>query len=624
VEVQLSDALLVLEHATDAVFVNDDQFRIVWANEAASALTGYSREWLMSHNIADLMVPEDLARTPFKLRELREGKRMLTERTLKRADGNIIVCEVSSRQLPDGRIVGLARDVTGRAAAAVRLARSEASFRSLAESLPVGVAIHRGGRIVFVNQVVVQTLGYDAKEDVIGMPVIEIVHPESRPAVFERLVALSRGTHDVPFNEERILRRDGSSLMMDVAAATVEFEGEPAVAVVTRDLSERNRLQARLAQADRMASIGTLAAGIAHEVNNPLAYVTLNLEAALRDLLASRERGEPAGADVAERIDAALEGAGRVRDIVSNLRRFARMDETPRGPTIARRAVDAAIKLIDHELKLRARLVRQVTTDAAVDVNEGQLTQVLVNLLANATHAIPEGHADTNVITIRCWDDGDDVRIEVSDSGVGIAPDMLSRIFDPFFTSKPVGTGTGLGLSICHGIVTSAGGRIEATSELGRGTTITIRLPGVELGEATERDARLEGVDAPPVSARAPRHRVLLVDDEAAIRTVIAKILEQEDYEVEQAASGSAAIARLSKGPDVDVIMCDLTMPDVSGGDVFRWICEHRPRLRDRVIFVSGADDELAARFPERWLDKPFTIDGLLRAVSARLVAGKR
>jgi PAS domain S-box-containing protein len=616
-------ALAVLEHASDAVFILTDEFTIDWVNEMAATLLGYERAQLVGRNIAELIPADELAVAPLRRAELNNGRLLLVERTLLRSDGVRLRCEVSSGRLPDGRLLGLARDVTARTEAARRLQRSEESFRMLSENLPDAIAIHRGGKFVFCNRAMVATLGYTREAELLGMSIMDVVHPESRPDVTPRVAALAAGNGDLPWLEERILRRDGSSLTMEIASIQIEFQEGPAYVVVGRDVTERKALQRRLADADRMASVGTLAAGIAHEINNPLTYVALNLESVQRTLRGLAAQGgvlaAAAAGELCDKVSAAIEGTDRVSEIVTGLRRFARADASPRGPIDVARAIEAAVRLIDHELRLRARLVREQRAIHSVLANEGRLTQVLVNVLSNAAHAIPEGQADRHTITIRSWDEGDDVCISVTDTGAGIAPELVPRVFDPFFTTKDPGSGVGLGLSICHGIVTGYGGTIDVASVHGHGTTFTVRLPAAA-DEATSPIVLTSTAAVRPPDARL---RVLVIDDEAMIRKVVRQVLGG-DYDVEPIASGRAAIERLAQPGDIDLVLCDLSMPDVSGADVYKWVEAHRPELTDRMVFSSGADHPMAARFPERWLDKPFGVDQLQAVVARRIAATRR
>ena len=234
---------------------------------------------------------------------------------------------------------------------------------------------------------------------------------------------------------------------------------------VVQDITETKDVAARVVFSDRMVSLGTLAAGLAHEINNPLATISTQLQ-----LLAE------AHADAGTRdARAAVE---RIRSIVRGLSAFSRTDDSSRTSVDVHRVLDLAINLTSNEIRHRARLHRLVGALPYVNANEARLGHVFINLLLNAAEAIPEGNANAHEIQITTrTDDGGWALVEVTDSGVGMAGDVVFRAFDPFFTTKPVGAGTGLGLSICHGIVRSLGGDITVRSEPGRGTTFTVALP---------------------------------------------------------------------------------------------------------------------------------------------------
>ncbi len=261
-------------------------------------------------------------------------------------------------------------------------------------------------------------------------------------------------------------------------------------------------MEAQLARSEQMATLGMLAAGVAHEINNPLAYVVLRLDAIqsttarfheeiarLRERLA-RRLGEDEAQEMLEacakdsvfeelvdHVKTAREGAQRVRAIVNDLRVSSRVDDVMRTEIVVTGPLARALGLASHELERRARVVTSYSEVAPVYATEGRLTQLFLNLLLNAAQAIEEGHPERNEVRIAAWSEGADVCVSITDSGAGIPKEVLPRLFRPFFTTKPVGIGTGLGLSICHGIVTSLGGTIRVESTVGRGTTFTVVLP---------------------------------------------------------------------------------------------------------------------------------------------------
>jgi signal transduction histidine kinase len=388
------------------------------------------------------------------------------------------------------------------------------------------------------------------------------------------------------------------------------------VLAIARDVTEQKHAEAGLALADRMLSVGTLAAGVAHEINNPLTYVIANLRG-----LARRVRriagGKPIVSselpDLEQMIGDALDGAERVRDIVGDLKTFSRGDDEEAGPIDVRAVLDTSIKMAQNEIRHRARLVRQYADDVpSARATSARLGQVFLNLLLNAAQAIPEGHAGENEITVRVYGAGADVAVEIIDTGVGIPPEIAARIFDPFFTTKPA-LGTGLGLAICHKIVSALGGEIVALSTPGRGATFRLRLP------AAQRPAILPLPPQTTAEREAiARRRVLIVDDEPRVAEALAAALEGHD--VELAASGREALSRLGGGTSFDIVFCDLLMPEVSGMDLYRELVRSRPALARRVVFMTagaftqGARDFLAA-VPNACIEKPFDMDAVLSLI---------
>jgi len=345
-------------------------------------------------------------------------------------------------------------------------------FDRLIEHLPDGIVVATDDRIAYVNRAAAALLGRECS-DLIGRSPLELLHPEDVETVRARIDQPRRG--DVAFvepGERRWVRSDGTSVVVEVIALPVTFAGHPSILVVARDVSERKEMQARLMMSDRLAALGALAAGVAHEINNPLAYTVANLEFLDREL---RESG--AAADLLEVTAEARDGAERVRQIVKDLRVFSRPDDGQKKLVDVRAALESAVNIASHQVKMRATLLKDYQEVPHVMAAAVRLGQVFLNLLVNAAQAIPEGNPNANQIRVVLRKEGDSVVVQVSDTGCGIPSPVRDRIFDPFFTTKPVGVGTGLGLSICHRIVAALGGDISVESEVGRGSTFRVRLP---------------------------------------------------------------------------------------------------------------------------------------------------
>jgi signal transduction histidine kinase len=378
-----------------------------------------------------------------------------------------------------------------------------------------------------------------------------------------------------------------------------------------------NATKQRLAAADRMAALGTLASGIAHEINNPLTYVMANLQV-LSDRLPALVGRD--GDEMRELLADTTEGAERIRRIVKQAQMVAPVQPEEQETAVDLcAAVEAALVLVGNEIRHRARLVTDLGSPASVRGDRGRVEQLFVNLLLNAAQAVPEGHAGDNeiAVSVRTLPSARAL-VEVSDTGVGIPPEVQERVFQPFFTTKPVGQGTGLGLSICHGIVSALGGEITFRSEVGRGTVFRVMLPTTTAAPLGVSPAA-SGAQAVP----AARRRVLVVDNEASILRVVRQILTPA-HEVTTVGDVDAALALINGGRTFDVILCELMLTGSSGMDLLDELARTRPEVAERVLFMTaGAFTPRARRFLEGlhrpWLAKPFDRDQLVALVTAAL-----
>jgi signal transduction histidine kinase len=393
--------------------------------------------------------------------------------------------------------------------------------------------------------------------------------------------------------------------------------------------AERRKMQEELLISDRMASIGTLAAGVGHEINNPLAALLANLDLTLEDLIRLHDdvRAQPSGsssdlgarlAELVATLAEAREAADRVRVIVRDLKLFSRVgDEEKRGPVDIHRVLESSLRMAWNEVRHRARLVRDYGEVPAVWGNEARLGQVFLNLLINAAHSLPEGRSHHNEIAVTTATAGDFVAVEVRDTGTGIAPEILPRLFDPFFTTKPVGVGTGLGLTICRRIVTALGGTIGVESAVGRGTVFRVTLP-----VSTEKTPDASPAFVVPAPTR--RGRIMVIDDEQMIRTVVARLFAGQ-HEVMSFHRVEDALARLRVDRDVDVILCDLMMPEMTGMDLYAALSASAPDLAKRIVFMTGGAFTPQGRdflddVPNQSVEKPFDTPTLKTLVGRLIV----
>ncbi len=514
------------------------------------------------------------------------------------------------------------------------LARSRQDFRDLLEKMSDSVVVHREGVIVWGNAAFVRQLGYQRAEELVGLHILrDVLHPDDREALAKtmQLPLLPDGTPPRCF---RARRRDGSLLHIEISAPQiVDFDGAPARLVVGRDVSERERDGDARRVAERLTSLGLLAAGVAHEINNPLAYVHANLALARREL--DGAGGAGGAAAMREAIAAAIDGTERVRVIVRELRALGRGELQPIEAVDLSELVAGTLALVRQQIERRARLLVEIGPIPRVRGERTRLGQVLLNLLLNAIDAIEPGAPERNAIQVVATSDASaavaTVALEVRDSGCGIAVEDLGRVFDPFFTTKPTGQGTGLGLPICHRIVSELGGRISVESSRGSGATFRVELRAFEEAARTESPAPEVGPVAAPAgaaSALLPRRgRVLVVDDEPRLRAVLAGLLE-DHHDVVTRDGGRSALELLREDDRFDAILCDLGMAGISGGQLYETLAAERPGLAERMVFMTGGavDPQLAGpsmRAGRRVLEKPFELEDMLAAIGARIEAAR-
>ncbi|MBK7580793.1 MAG: response regulator [Myxococcales bacterium] len=420
---------------------------------------------------------------------------------------------------------------------------------------------------------------------------------------------------ELPLDESQILPADnwtrtrlanprgGRSRDHEVCVSPLRRPGSPGALFLKlrRDVTHQEitaeqlrLLEAELRRTEHMAAVGTLAAGIAHEINNPLTYVMTNVSLVLD---AAAQLGEE---ELTEALRDAMEGGERVRKIIADLRLFSRDSGDQLEIVELEALLDSTVNIAASELRQRARLIRDYGSIPPVRGNRARLGQVFLNLIVNAAQACTNKTGEHEVRLKTGFDEAGWVYVEISDTGEGMRPEVLARIFQPFFTTKPAGLGTGLGLSLSHGIIEGLGGRLSAESERGKGSTFRVDLLPAPRDAALPRAPRLSRAPEP-----GKRARILIVDDDARVGRALARILK--DHDVVTAGSAEPALTALSAGEAFDAVYCDILMPGRSGIELFddpAVVASSTPR--ERWIFMSGGirDPELG-RFLQR-VDNPF------------------
>jgi signal transduction histidine kinase len=478
------------------------------------------------------------------------------------------------------------------------LRRSEEQLRAILAAMPdIVYCFDERGTFLAVFEPSPRTINASA-----GAALADIMPPDVASAMLDAIqrCLAKRSLETLPVR----IQTDGRASEYEARFAPF---GPSEVVCLLRDATEMQRLRAQLVFADRKVAMGTLAAGVAHEINNPLMYVMANIS------LLRRALKKPPGPDgPGEHTDALLdiieEGATRIKTIVRDLRAFVRPDEPIRTPVDVRRALSLALNIARPYIQPKARFSTTLEPVPPVLASEARLGQVLLNLLVNAAQAIPSGAARKHVIHVSVLRDPEGVRIVVWDTGVGLSKEARDHLFEPFFTTKHSDHGTGLGLFITNNIVTSLGGRIHVEDAPGGGTAFHVILP------AASEDMLEPAVAV--TSGALQTARVLLVDDEARILESLPPMLAP--HVVVTARDGHEALELLPGG--FDVIMCDLIMPVMDGMELFEEACRLWPGIGARFLFLTaGATTDATREFlgsvQNPVLTKPVTRDVLLVAI---------
>lgn len=477
----------------------------------------------------------------------------------------------------------------------------ELELLSILERSLEGIVLHRDGAVVYANTRAAAIFGADDPRALEGTALRAELRDERAGA------------------EVRIVAQDGSERLLEVVRSELTYEGRATQLLLLNDLTDRRILQAKLTQSDRLATIGMLAASIAHEVNNPLTYVmhyVERLEREIEELLP--QEASARALQLAQGARAAVEGCNRVRDIVRDLKTFSRVEDGISVPIDVNRALRSALQMAGHQIRARARLTVGLGALPAVRAHDGRLCQVFLNLLLNAAQAIDRA-ADKReqCVEVRSWTEAGFVHVAIRDTGGGIDPEQLPRLFEPFFTTKPHGVGTGLGLWICREIVQEIGGEIRVSSTPREGTEITVVLP-VAAGGMIHVSSVPPEPDSKTLFVGNLR-RILVVEDEPALRELLAETLG-EHADVTTASSGCEARELLEHDPEFDAILCDVMMPGMSGADLHAWVDRTYPALAPRMIFMTGASHsagvrEFLAGVGNECLDKPFRVRDVERVL---------
>lgn len=626
----------LFEQATDGILVSDAQERFIEVNTAACRQLGYLREDLLNMSISDLLVPEEASRLASEITRLSQGEVMRREWHMRRKDGSVFFCEVTSKQLPDGRLQRFLRDITQARRAQALLQERQHFLQRILDAEPACVGlIDAQGTVLEMNAAGLAIMEAKNREQVIGKYLAQFVVPEHRKAFVQLQQRAVEGTGGTLRFD--IIGLQGTRCAMETHVVPFRDSTGAVIATLslTTDITERRRIAAenqrlalQLQQAQKMEAISRLTAGFAHDFNNILAsilgYSGLALEQHVPD-----KSGKLA--DFLREI----QNAGIcARDLIADMLAFLHSGRTKREPVLLESLVQEAAKTFEPLLPPSITFeVRIETDDIHVLAEPAQLHQVIMNLIINARDAAGEHGSialairsthGVNAICDGCHGNvtGDFVELAVSDNGPGIPPDILPRIFNPFYTAQITGKNTGMGLSMVHGVIHNSGGHIVIDSLAGSGTTIRVMLP-----KADTLAASMTGVPTAAEHAVKNNGHILVVDDEEVLAHLFAEILKTHGYQVTVFSDSREALRRFYSTPaEFDAVISDQTMPGLTGVELAHALRVLRPELP--IILCTGysaaLNPDIAARLRVAFLSKPVSFDALLLTLEQALAGTYR
>jgi len=613
---------LLVESQTDLIVRTDPEGQLLYASPTYCALFGKTPQELMNSSYQPLVHPDDLPSVEHTVADLFHPPHAYhyEERAMTTGGWRWIEWTAHAELDTQGTvvaIVGSGRDITDRKQAEEETQRERAFFDQLVESAPEGIAItDTQGRVMRVNTKFVRMFGYGVDEAV-GQSIDDLVVPPARQEEARELTKSAGQGGEILLDTVR-RRKDGTLIDVSVIAAPILITGKQgAVYVIYRDITGRKQAEAQLHQSQKMEAIGQLAGGVAHDFNNLLTGILGNI-ALMRSSL-------PSADPLLENLNAAETAARQAADLTKGLLTFSRSAMVLPVPINITAALDATLALLKQSLPATMEIVcdyEQTTWNVLLD--QSQLTQILLNLAVNARdamkgkgtltiHARNETVGEEYLQTHPSARTGEFVHLSVSDTGSGMSSEVMQHLFEPFYTTKPVGSGTGLGLSIVYGAVKQAGGWITAVSTEGVGATFDIYLPHC-LEEPTESFA------PSPLSVDVRGGTVLVVEDEPVVRAVAQALLSRSGYTVLTAPDGASALNVLQDHPaDIGLILLDMTMPGMTSGEIVQAIRALDPTVP--ILLTSGYTSNGAVKqmlkedSVQGFLGKPYELTKLLNTV---------
>lgn len=511
-----------------------------------------------------------------------------------------------------------------------KLSESEKRYRAVMEQAGCGISIINGdGKVIEINKEVEKTLR-KSPEDITGKYIYDFIPKDQHPHI-ESLIKKLMVQDTKATNELHLVNDAGEKILIDFSAAPLKISDERLIILMYVDITERAQFRLQAIVNDKLASVGVLASGVAHEINNPIAWVLANLMQmkntihTLQTEVAISKNAHSEAASLTpklktlflefeEMVNDSIQGANRVQNIVQDLIGFTRVSHEDIDLINVHDVIDSALNIASPHYKYKALLEKKFEENLPnIHVNSGKLHQVILNFILNAAQAIPDGKQEENKIKIITAFEDEKVRIDISDTGCGIPSDNLAKIYQPFFTTEAESGGIGLGLSICYEIIRNLNGTVQINTKINEGTTFSIFLPlGNTLLQQTEKNQF--------TPTNISKKNILIIESEINLLNSLQRFLSTH-HDVTTAVGGKAGLELLMKEDRIfDVILCDLAMPDVDGADIYYALQKQSPSITNHMIFIENGDyeaklNDFINQEPVSCLKKPLDLTELLQTI---------
>jgi len=622
-EEQVRFLSLITEYTTDAILVTDTDFIITYLNKSFEKLFGYSLEDLKGKTPDSLNVEPMSIQIQQELYEtVASGKEYIGESQNRRKDGSTFICEYKTMPLKNqsGQIyayVGVQRDITERKQAELSLRESEEKFRNFAEQSFVGFYILQDGSFKYVNPKFADIFGYTVEEVQDNKQIRQLVHSEDQATVMEQIRRRIEGEINAVQYRFRGIKKTGEIIHLEVyGGSSLIYDNKPATIGTILDITTNLEMEKRLAQSQRIESIGSLAGGIAHDFNNILFPIVGMSELLLEDL--------PRQSQQYENAEEIFKAGKRGSDLVKQILTFSRQAEHKLIPVRVQQVLKEVLKLTRATIPSNIEINQNVQPDCGlVMADPTQIHQISMNLITNASHALEKKNGVIDIelkeLTIKKYDlpdselqPGPHIKLSVSDNGIGMVQSTINKIFEPYFTTKEKGKGTGLGLAVVYGIVKEHKGDIKVYSEIGKGTTFCIYLPLMKKStEAVSTEQTLELATG--------TERILLVDDEVSVAQLESQMLSRLGYHVIAETSSKDALNAFRSNPEsFDLVISDMTMPDMTGDQLAKKILSIRPETP--IVICTGFSERINKEQAEVLGVKGFLMKPVVKSDMAQMI----